>query len=168
MDPETCVKFKLRTSIHSKQLSCMHERNKSFKTFRLIKMPGKKGKLNPQSLLALLNCYAENSSIHGRWCKFSQQRFVCLKEFSTCWRNLMPPGWLGRFWWSLVLWRPPSLPATSSSTGRMSGRSPAWRQFLNRWTSLTFPWWPSARTARTCRLSGSSWRRTRRIGTVEG
>ena len=30
------------------------------------KMAGKKGSLNPQSLLTLLKCYAENSSIHGR------------------------------------------------------------------------------------------------------
>ena len=66
VETETCAKFKLRTSIHSKQLSCMHERKKSFETFRLIKMPSKNGKLNPQSLLTLLKCYAENSSIHGR------------------------------------------------------------------------------------------------------
>ena len=30
-------------------------------------MDSKKGLLNPQSLLTLLKCYAEHSSIHGRW-----------------------------------------------------------------------------------------------------
>ena len=59
--------------------------------------------------------------------QLQQQIFVFPKEFSTCPKDLMSPRWHGRSWLFSLWLRPPSLPATSSLTGRASAPSQAWR-----------------------------------------
>ena len=59
--------------------------------------------------------------------QLQQQIFVFPKEFSTCSKDVMSPGWHGRSWLFSLWLRPPSLPATSSLTGRACAPSQAWR-----------------------------------------
>ena len=85
--------------------------------------------------------------------QLQQQIFVFPKEFSTCSKDVMSPGWHGRSWLFSLWLRPPSLPATSSLTGRASAPSQAWR---NRELCITFAR-PPIRTRKVFQRKHANW-----------
>ena len=80
-------------------------------------------------------------------------RFAFFKGFSIWSRDPVPPSSSGCSWWSLPWQARPSLPATSSATGRASAPSQAWR---NRELCITFAR-PPIRTRKVFQRKHANW-----------
>ena len=137
--------------------------------------------MSPQSSLAHMRSYAENSSIHGEIlcilfdcdfcrCSISVQQISCLSDnlvhlgdLCSCWRCLL--------FWEHVHWLAGCalvviiiiiiifiIIIIITVSGRTIELQQTWRPSQSQWPSLTFLLWPSARMDSTSKLLEKFWK----------